>query len=174
MADQASMTSREAPNGIDSRKNGLGTPRTAGLSSSAETLSPTAVVSSIAGFGENVIGLAELQARLAVIELKQNVSAIKMSVAILFAAAVTAIAGLFVGLLGVAELMNSVFAVSRATALLSLGAVTIGIAGICAAVAVMMLARNPARFPLSSEELQRNIRWIRTVLRHSGRAAPRP
>jgi hypothetical protein len=173
MADQATMTPRAGSNGAESRKNGQGAARPAGSNSGTEMLSPTAVVSNIAGFGENVLGLAELQARLAMIELKQNASAIKTSVSILLAAIGVGVAGLLVGLQGIAELVISVFAVSRASAFLSVGAVTVGIAGVCSAITLATLQRNPARFPLSSEELQRNIRWIRTVLRHSGRTAPR-
>ncbi len=55
---------------------------------------PGDVVTNIAEFGENLLTLAELQARLAAIELKQNVEAVKVSGAVILAGAVLGIAGL--------------------------------------------------------------------------------
>ena len=53
---------------------------------------PADVVTNVAEFGENLLTLAELQARLAAIELKQNIEGVKVGGAIIVAGAVLAMA----------------------------------------------------------------------------------
>ncbi len=176
MADQTKMIERTELDNIAPRlrTDGIGGTRPSRSFSSSDRPAATAVVSNIAGFGEGVLSLAELQARLAVLELRQNLSAIKVGVALVIGATVVGIAGFSVALFGIAELCISAFEMGRGPALIVVGAVSFAVAGICLAMALLALRRNAARFPLSSEELTRNMQWIRTVLRHSGRASPRP
>jgi hypothetical protein len=132
---------------------------------------PGQVVSSVAEFGENLLTLGELQARLAAIELKQNVDAAKIDGSVVLAGAALALASLSVILIGVAELLVSELGMKRGVALLSVSGVSILIAGACIAIAGSRLRRKAVGFPLSGEELARNLNWLRTVLVHSGRPA---
>jgi hypothetical protein len=58
----------------------------------------------------------------------------------------------------------------RGYALLSAAATAIVIAGACIMVARAWLRKKPFGFPLASEEFARNMNWMRTILRHSGRS----
>ena len=129
------------------------------------------MVTNIAEFGENLLTLAELQARLAAIELKQNVEAVKVSGAVILAGAVLAIAALPIALAGIAELLVSELGMSRGFALIAVAVAAFAIAGTCVAIALGRLRSADLGFNLSREELARNLNWVRTVLLHSGRAA---
>jgi Putative Actinobacterial Holin-X, holin superfamily III len=169
MADQAQMTSTNGP-----ARDGRTAPATTRAPAvSASEPGATAVVSGIAGFGENLLNLAELQARLAAIELRQNAQAMQSSAGILWGGSMLATASLVVALAGIAEVCVSEWAIRRGIAFLTVGALGLVLAIACAAIAIANLRRNTTGFPLSGEEFARNLQWIRTVLRHSGRVSPR-
>jgi uncharacterized membrane protein YqjE len=126
------------------------------------------VLSGVAEFGENLLTLAELQARLAAIELEQNVDT---GGAVVLAGAALALASLPVILIGVAELLVSELGMKRGAALLCVSALALLLGGACIAIAGSRLRRTALGFPLSREELARNLTWVRTVLLHSGRPA---
>jgi hypothetical protein len=128
-----------------------------------------AVVSGVAGLGENLLDLAELQAGLAAIELRQNLNAAKASGAAILAGSILAIASLPIALMGIAELLVSELGMKRGYALLSTASAAIVIAGSCIAVARIWLQRTPLGFPVAGEEFARNMNWVRTILRQSGR-----
>ena len=169
MANQAQMTSTNGP-----ARDGRTAPATTrSPAASASEPGATAVVSGIAGFGENLLNLTELQARLAAIELRQNAQAIQSSAGVLWGGSILATASLVVALAGIAEVCVSQWAIKRGTAFLTVGGLGLVVAIACVLIAITKLRRNTAGFPLSSEELARNLQWIRTVLRHSGRVTPR-
>ncbi len=130
---------------------------------------PAQVVTSVAEFGDNLLTLGELQTRLVAIELKQNVDSAKVGGSVMLAGAALAMASLPIILIGVAELLVSELGMKRGVALLGVGTVTLLIAGAGIAVAGSQLRRTTVGFPLSREELVRNLNWVRTVLLHSGR-----
>ena len=88
MADQATMTDLSAPltNGANATR-----PRSGGPSPGSERLSTASavdsstsgVVNNVAGFGENLLTLAELQTRLTVIELRQNLGYVQSAGALI-------------------------------------------------------------------------------------------
>jgi len=131
---------------------------------------PAAVVTNLAVFGENLLTLAELQSRLASLEVKQNVQAAKIGVPVMLGGAALSMASLPLILAGIAELLVSELGMKRGYALLSVAIVAFGVAGAGIAVAAAQLRRTAVGFPLSREELARNLNWVRTVLLHSGRA----
>jgi hypothetical protein len=134
---------------------------------------PPDVVSSVAEFGENLLALAELQARLAAIELRQNVEAAKVGGSVVLAGAVLAVASLPLLLAGIAELLVSEVGMRRGYALLSVAVVALAIAGACITIAALRVRRGAVGFPLTREEFARNLNWVRTVLLHSGRSSRR-
>jgi len=131
------------------------------------------VVSGVAGFGEDLLNLAELQSRLTAIELRQNVNAVKTGGSLFLAGSILTIAGLPVAMAGIAELMVSELGVKRGHALLAVAAASLALAGLCVGFALTWLGRQRIGFPLSGEELTRNLNWVRTVLRQSGRSPAR-
>ncbi len=70
---------------------------------------------------------------------------------------------------GVAEVLVSELEMNRGAALLSVGLATMAIAGLSIAVGRHWLRKKLFGFPLASEEFTRNVNWVRTVLRQSGR-----
>jgi hypothetical protein len=128
-----------------------------------------AVVSNVAGFGEDLLNLAELQIRLTAVEMRQNLNVFKAGGALMATGLIVAVAGLPVGLVGIAELLVSEMGLKRGYALLTVAALAILIAASCIGLAASWFRRQPLGFPLSGEELARNVNWVRTVLRQSGR-----
>jgi hypothetical protein len=163
MADQTAMT----------KANGHAPLANAGSDRSPDASTgesgANAVVSNVAGFGEDLLNLAELQAKLTAFEARQNLDVVKTGGTLIATGLVVAVAGLPVGLVGIAELLVSEMGLKRGYALLTVAVVAILIAGSCASVGVSWLRQKRLGFPLSAEELARNVNWVRTVLRQSGR-----
>jgi hypothetical protein len=156
MADQATVRDGHASQGSD--QNGL---------------PERQVIGGIAEFGNDIANLAELQARLALIDLKECLQKVVVPVALVVAGLFGVGAALPVILLGVAALLASALKLSLAAALLLTGGVALVVA---VATVVVAASRIPARFNSfrrSREELARNLAWIRTVILYSGRDVPR-
>jgi hypothetical protein len=157
-----STTRRDGRNGDD----------TAPLSRSSSRVD--SVVGNVAGFGENVLTLAELQTRLAVLELRENVQAATRAGRLLLAGFVLAMASVPIALVATSELLISELGFKRGYAYLVVAGASGVIAGLCLLVGRLWVHREWLGFPLSGEELTRNLNWIRAILRHSGRARVRP
>jgi uncharacterized membrane protein YqjE len=150
---------------------GVASPPTGGAGGNGA--SPGDVVTSVAEFAENLLTLAELQGRLAAVELKQNLEAARRGGIILAAGSVLALAALPIALAGIAELMVSLLAMNRGVALITVAVAAFAIAGTCTAIALGRLRGSDMGFALTKEEFTRNLNWIRTVLIYSGRSGRR-
>jgi hypothetical protein len=128
------------------------------------------VMRGVAGFGESLLTLTELQARLARIEVMQNLEAARAGVFLAAGSGFAIFAGLILMLAGIAELLVSELGVRRGIALMSVAAFAIAAGAGCLALATSRLRARRLGFPLSREELARNLNWLRTVLRQSGRS----
>jgi Putative Actinobacterial Holin-X, holin superfamily III len=171
MADQTALTSGNGSPGSMSPAVGDHARISAQASSAALRGETPAgdLVSNVAGFGENLLSLAELQARMAAVELRQNVETVKIASALVVAGVLIALAAVPIILMGMAELLVSELAWRRGHAFLAVGCVTVALAACCAVAAAAWLKRQRLGFPLSTEELTRNLHWVHTVLRLSGR-----
>jgi uncharacterized membrane protein YqjE len=129
------------------------------------------VIGNLAEFGGDITTLAELQAKLAVIDLKEGGARAAVPTAALAASAALALGGLPVLLFGVAELIHQYGGMKLGWALVLTAVVALIVAGIVGAVAALRLSRCFESFRRSREELQRNISWIKTVLAYSGRSS---
>jgi hypothetical protein len=127
------------------------------------------VMRGVAGFGESVITLAELQARLAKIELRQNLEAARAALFLAIGGGVGICSGTIILLAGAAELLVSELGVKRGFALVGVAAFALAAGAGCLALAIMRMGAKQPGFRLSQEELARNLNWFRTVLRQSGR-----
>jgi Putative Actinobacterial Holin-X, holin superfamily III len=167
MADQATMKTNGPASATASGR--LGAVPTAG--GGDRDAGPGDVVTNVAEFAEHLLTLAELQTRLATIEMKQNVQAVKFGGAVMLVGAVIGIAGLPIALAGIAEVLVTALGMNRGAALLLVAVAAFAVAGICIVIAAGRLRGSDLGFPMSKEELTRNINWIRTVLLHSGRSS---
>lgn len=169
MADQTSMRF----NGPGAAAGRMGAaPSTAG-GANGSGAGPGDVVGGLAEFGNDLLSLGELQARLAAIELKHNVAAAKLGSAVMMTGAVLALAALPIALAGIAELLVSFLGMNRGLALIAVAVASFAIAGTCIAIALGRLRGSDLGFPLTREEFARNLNWVRTVLLYSGRAGRR-
>jgi len=169
MADQASMRF----NGPGAATGRLGAAQATAGGANGSSAGPGDVVGGVAEFGDDLLSLAELQTRLAAIELRQNVAAAKLGGAVMMTGAVLALAALPIALAGIAELLVSYAGMNRGFALIAVAVGTFVIAGACVAIALGRLRGSDLGFPLSREEFTRNLNWLRTVLLYSGRSAQR-
>jgi hypothetical protein len=172
MADQATVR----PDGPAAARRGAVPIAAAGMATGhghEPEPGPGDVVSGVAGFGENLLTLAELQSRLAVLELQQNLKVARITGPVILVGVLLAVVSLPLVLAGIAELLVSELGMKRGYALLSVAVAALAIAGVCIAIAGTRLRRRAAGFPLSREEFARNLNWVRTVVLHSGRSTRR-
>jgi hypothetical protein len=164
------MTTSRQPAARGSAAAGDGSSKTSFAPSDRPNVSAHDVAGSVAGFGENVLSLTELQARLAALELRQNLQAAKRGGALMCAGLILAGSSLPVAMAGAAELLVSALQLQRGFALLGVAGVVFTIGGLLVKLGGLWLRHERLGFPLSAEELTRNFNWIRAVLRHSGRS----
>ena len=164
MADQETMTRMSAPT-----VNGAAAQTSPGSVRSSAANVPddpgaSGMMNNVAGLGENLLTLAELQARLTAVELRQNLDSVKNGGALIVAGSILVISSAPVVMVGIAELFVSELGMKRGYALLSTGTTAIVIAGLCMVVARSWLRKKPFGFPLAGEEFARNLNWLRTHL----------
>ena len=148
MADQASV----------SRSNG-----------SNVSASPLTVVGNIADFGNDIATLAELQAKLTLLDAKDAATKATTPLIVLGVGAALALGSLPVILIGLAGVIAQVFQVPAGSSQLIVGLTALAIAGGAGFVGWKGSTGSLSSFRRSSEELTRNLSWIRTVLIFSGR-----
>jgi hypothetical protein len=131
-----------------------------------------AMVSNLAEFGNDFATLAELQAKLAAIDMKESAGRAALPAGLLAGALVLLLGSVPVLLAGVAGLIARYLGIGPEWALLLTAAVALAAAAALGAMAVSRLGRSFSSFQRSREELTRNVSWIKTVLTYSGRSAP--
>jgi len=134
---------------------------------------PEGVIEGIAELGNDILTLAELQAKLAAIDFKESLEHAVFPLVLTLGGLMLALASLPVVLIGVAQLIAWAFSIHLGWALLLVGLVALAGGSAVAWIAGLRFSRSFASFQRSREELVRNLSWIRTVLVHSGRPVPR-
>ena len=134
---------------------------------------PEGVVESLSEFANDVTTLADLQTKLAVHDTKEAIGRATWPAVFLVAAAAVALAGLFVLLLGLADLLAEFTKLLPGAAQAIVGVVSLAVAGITGYVAYRSIFHSLDSFQRSREELVRNLAWIKTVIVHSGRHGAR-
>lgn len=130
------------------------------------------VVGSITGFTNDVFSLVELQAKLAAVDLKESSLRALYPSVIVGVALTVILAGMAVGLLGIAKLLGRVFTISEDWALILTAGTAIGLATGVILVSLRQITHSMQPIRRSQDELIRNLSWLKTVLVHSGRPAP--
>jgi hypothetical protein len=131
------------------------------------------VVGGIAGFGSDMATLAELQAQLAVTDLKESVQKAALPLALLAGGVIALIGAVPVVLLGLAALLATALKISPGGAMLLTGGAVLLLALVVVVISASKIGPSFASFRRSREELTRNLAWIRTVLLYSGRSPGR-
>ena len=135
---------------------------------------PEGVIGSLGEFGGDIMSLAELQGKLAAMDVKETVGHAAVPAVLLVGSAVVLAATLPVLLIGLAFVLAPIVGLTVGATLLIVGLTFAVIAAIVAAIAATRVLKSFESFRRSREELARNLAWIRTVISQSGRAAHRP
>jgi Putative Actinobacterial Holin-X, holin superfamily III len=133
--------------------------------------SPLSVVGNLADFGNDIATLAELQAKLTLLDAKDAVAKATTSLVVLGVSLAVALASLPVILIGLADLIAASTQLSSGAAQLMVGLVALVLAGVAGFFGWKGSTGSLTTFRRSSEELTRNLSWIRTVLAYSGRGS---
>jgi uncharacterized membrane protein YqjE len=132
------------------------------------------VLGNVADFGSDIASLAELQAKLALIDLKESAGRAALPAGLIVASAALVLGSLPVGLLGLAELLVRAFSIERGWAYIATAAAITVCALILGLAGLASLRRSFESFRRSREELTRNVAWVKTVLAQSRRYTPAP
>ena len=135
--------------------------------------SPLTLVGNLADFGNDIATLAELQAKLTLLDAKDAVGKATTPLVFLAVGAVVALGSLPVILIGLADVIATSTRLPSGACQLIVGVVALTLAGAGAFVGWKGFTGSLASFRRSSEELTRNVSWIRTVLVYSGRGGGR-
>lgn len=133
----------------------------------------------VAELGHDAVALFELQMQLVQSEFKLWLKAFTTPAVLLAVAVCVALGSVPVLLLALAYLLVEFAGLTRTLAFSIATVLGLSFAGIAAAVGIRQLRNNLLRFERSREEFQRNIRWVKQVLKHkanptNGESGPGP
>jgi len=141
--------------------NGRGTARVPG-SGSAE-------FEGVAEFVDDLASLAELQAKLTTIDLRDAARKSVVPIVLTVVGLTVAVAGVPVALLGAGWLLASALNIHQGWAMLLTAATAMALGGLVAALGGMQLSHSFDSFRRSRKQLSLNLAWIRNVLVTSAR-----
>ena len=127
------------------------------------------VFGNVMEFASDCTTLAELQAKLAVEDLKASIGQAIWPAVAFGVGAVLALASLPVLLLGLGELLVQFADWPRAYAFLTIAGIGLVLGGLLIFFLGLRVTSSFGSFQRSLEELSRNVSWIKTVLAYSGR-----
>ncbi|HEY2157014.1 MAG TPA: phage holin family protein [Isosphaeraceae bacterium] len=122
------------------------------------------VLTSIGELGGDIATLAELQAKLALIDAREAAERATWPTVALVASAAVLVASLPVLMIGLAFVLATAFGIGQGAALLIVGAVVAAVAAAIVLLSLREFLHSFESFRRSREELARNIAWIKTVL----------
>jgi len=128
------------------------------------------VFGNIAELGGDIAGLAELQTKLAIVDLKTSLARAAVPAVLVGVGVLLLLAAVPVALIGAAELTADALALShRGWAYLIVAAIATALTVLLVLIGLPRLTRSFDNLANSREELARNVAWIKTVLANSGR-----
>ncbi len=130
---------------------------------------PSGVIDSVNAFGTNLGNLATLQLRLAACDSRESLQRLMPSLVLGGFAVLVLPASVIVALLAAGYWIDDATSLTLPQSLLLVAWVGVTLSAICLLLAVRLSRGAFTTFRRSGEELQRNIAWVRTVMKHSGR-----
>ena len=128
------------------------------------------VFGNLAELAGDMTTLAELQAKLVVVDLKASASRAVLPAALVGAGVVFLLAALPVALIGASELLADALGLThRGWAYLIVAAVAAALTVVLVLIGLPRLSKSFDNLTRSREELERNLAWVKTVLANSGR-----
>lgn len=142
--------------------------------SNGRTAAPRAVVENFGEFMHDVVTLGELQAKLFVADMRDFKSGAVAPMALMGVAFVLALGCAPVLLMGLAWLLVDLELLQRGWAFLVAALAGLLLTATLGATGWFWFRRHLAVLNRSQIELERNITWIKSVLKHSGRTTRDP
>lgn len=130
---------------------------------------PGGVFDSVSALGNDLTNLATLQLRLAGCDARETIKRLAPSLVLGVVGLILLPSSLVIALIGAAYWVAATSNWTLPQALLLVGGVGAVIAAIAIVLALRLGRGSLVSFRRSSEELQHNIAWMRTVLKYSGR-----
>ena len=127
------------------------------------------VISSIGELGGDIASLAELQARLTLVDAREAASRATWPTVVLVASAAALVSAVPVLLIGLAFVLANAFGINQGAALLIVGGVVATVAATIAFLSLRKFLHSFESFRRSREEFVRNVNWVKTVLAQSAR-----
>ncbi len=140
----------------------------------ARSAAPRAVVENIGEFVHDVVTLSELQSKLFVADLKDFRSGTVAPGSLMGLASVLFVGCVPVLLMGIAWLLVDYDVLAPGWAFLAAGSGGAIVAGLMALTGWLIFRRQLAILDRSRAELEKNVTWIKSVLKHSGRTPRDP
>jgi hypothetical protein len=144
------------------------------MNGNGRSAAPRAVMENLGEFVHDVVTLSELQAKLLVADLKDFRSGATIPAGLMALAAIVTLGTMPVLLMGVAWMLVNYAGWAEGWAFLAAAAIGLVTAAVVGAVGWLLFRRQWAALERSQVELERNITWIKSVLKHSGRTTRDP
>jgi hypothetical protein len=126
-------------------------------------------MSNVESFGSDLASLATLQAQLATADLRESLRRAAPAIGGLAVLCLLLFAGMTALVAGVALWIADAYQLRPAAALMLVGFGSLVVAVLGAWLCVRAFGRSLSTFRRSSEELERNLAWVKTILTQSGR-----
>jgi formate hydrogenlyase subunit 3/multisubunit Na+/H+ antiporter MnhD subunit len=127
------------------------------------------LIDNVSSFSNDLATLATLQTKLAAADLREGLQKAAPAVGVLAAVGLLSVAGVTALVIGLAFWLAESFQLRTGSALALVGLGSLVVAALGAWLGARALASSFATFRRSSEELERNLAWIKTTLTQSGR-----
>ncbi len=131
------------------------------------------VSGSLSDFVGDLAELGELQLKLLAHDARVSLEETRPSLLGLGLGLCVIVSGVFLSLYGLAEELTARGVLSRPGAFVTVGFGGVLMGAVASRISLGRLASSSKCFRSSTEELVRNLAWVRTVLTESGRARPR-
>jgi hypothetical protein len=148
MVDQATMRTRESRNGFPAARLGRG----------------------VADLAHDAITIAQLQARLVAVDLKESSQAIRRSILLAVLGGALLVACLPVGMLGLAQVLVEEVGWKTWIAYLATAAAGVALSGLLFWLCWSAIKKSTGAMRRSTNEMTRNVEWLKEALRGHGEA----
>jgi uncharacterized membrane protein YqjE len=130
---------------------------------------PNGLMSNVGSFGSDLASLVTLQTQLATADLRESLRRAAPAIGGLAVLCLLLIAGMTTLVAGIALWIADTYQLRPAAALMLVGLGGLVVAALGAWLCARTFSRSFSTFRRSTEELERNLAWVKTILTQSGR-----